>query len=49
MMMKNWLAGLALTACLLAAGLSSHIFAREAVAQNSTTKVPVFEVDRARP
>jgi DNA-binding beta-propeller fold protein YncE len=49
MMTKKCLAGLALTACLLAAGLSLRICIPEAAAQNSAAKVPVFEVDKTWP
>jgi DNA-binding beta-propeller fold protein YncE len=50
MTMKKWLTGLALIACLVAAGLSSRIFVREVAAQNSPSgKMPVFEVDKTWP
>ena len=49
MTMKKWIAGLALTACLVAAGLSSRLFVREAAAQTAAAKVPVFELDKTWP
>jgi hypothetical protein len=47
---NKWLANLALIAFLIAAGLSFHIMARRAAAQNSSgVKYPVFEVDTSWP